>query len=984
MAARHRELISELRSAVGYARGAARAAVAAAERRVDRARAAHAEAEEEQRREVARLRAERERRQAEADRRCLVDLRRAATELTQIAAEQAPGAAGAPFSDWHPTAPARDRLPGLYRVGHLRLSQAAGGPVDDHAPPALVSLLDQAHLVVMDPAGRESDVQGVISTVLLRVLGSTPPGQVRLSVYDPEQLGGSLPAFAPLASAGLLNFVGPGGLGGVLDELVEQIRRINETVLAGEYKSLRELAAATGRRPEPWRVAVLLGNEVTGDTELSEAQRAQLDRVVRTGPACGVHLIVSGVGPVEEWRDQEGVEGVVLFAEGAWTTLTGNTFPVELDPPPPTELITRTCRAIADRVLAGPEPAVFADLLPEQPWTRTSEHRLVAPIGEGPDGRLVEVELGDSPPHALIGGPSGSGKTNLLYAWIGALAARYGPDDLAMYLLDFKEGVSFARFAPGRRDPTWLPQVRLVGVNVNSDREYGLALLAFLHEQLRRRAEAAKAHEATKLSELRAEDPDGHWPRIVAIIDEFQVLLDGRDPVALEAARLLEDLARRGRSQGIHLVLASQDLSGIDALWGRASMVAQFTLRIALPKARRLLAPDNNAADVIPRYHAVVNPDSGAEPANRVVRIPDAGSRGTLDTLQRELWEHRPIGLPEPVLFDGDKVPRLLPLTTPTDQPDRVGSNGRGGSAVLIGSGRGSADFARLGPPEDGPAPAPVALLGQSIDVGARAARLRLTRAPGRNLAVLGTRAVEACDVLTAATLSLARQHRPGTARFSLACLDDDAVEATKLLLHRLRAAGHADHVDWCDRDGVRALLADSAAEVTAGHAGTAGPQLPHYLVLYAVDAASTLLARTDQPAGTGGDNAGTPPDASPTMAAGRPASRITAGRFAKPVSARDHLQELVAHGPELRTHVIAWWRSVPRLRDDLGGVGARLDGFGAWVALDVQGSELSPLYTQPGGPAWYPRTRRALYFDRAVHRRPQVIIPYDTSDGTP
>jgi hypothetical protein len=286
-----------------------------------------------------------------------------------------------------------------------------------------------------------------------------------------------------------------------------------------------------------------------------------------------------------------------------------------------------------------------------------------------------------------------------------------------------------------------------------------------------------------------------------------------------------------------------------------------------------------------------------------------------------------------------------------------------------------------------------VALLGQNIDVAARAARLRLTRAPGRNLAVLGTRAVEACDVLTTATLSLARQHRPGSARFSIACLDDDAMEATKLLLHRLRAAGHADHVDWCDRDGVRALLAESAAEVTAGHAGTGGPTLPHYLVLYAVDAASTMLARTDQPPATAGSATAGDGTASAGAAAGggaagggaaRPASRITASRFTKPVSARDHLQELVSHGPELRTHVIAWWRSVPRLRDDLGGVGARLDGFGAWVALDVQGSELSPLYTQPGGPAWYPRTRRALYFDRAVHRRPQVIIPYDTSDGTP
>ncbi len=61
-------------------------------------------------------------------------------------------------------------------------------------------------------------------------------------------------------------------------------------MLAGEHASLRELAAATGRRPEPWRVAVLLGGE-----ELSRHERGQLDRVLRTGAACGVHLVVRGM-----------------------------------------------------------------------------------------------------------------------------------------------------------------------------------------------------------------------------------------------------------------------------------------------------------------------------------------------------------------------------------------------------------------------------------------------------------------------------------------------------------------------------------------------------------------------------------------------------------------------------------------------------------------------------------------------------------------
>ena len=50
--------------------------------------------------------------------------------------------------------------------------------------------------------------------------------------------------------------------------------------------------------------------------------------------------------------------------------------------------------------------------------------------------------------------------------------------------------------------------MRLVGINVNTDREFGLALLRFLAEELRRRADAAKKHEVTKLAELRAGRPD--------------------------------------------------------------------------------------------------------------------------------------------------------------------------------------------------------------------------------------------------------------------------------------------------------------------------------------------------------------------------------------------------------------------------------------------------------------------------------------------
>jgi hypothetical protein len=906
MAEARGHLVSDVRDEISRARAAARAHLDEAAERLRSAQARLAAVRRAAAQVPARAAGVRDTRLREVADRHAATIAGTASRAARAANQYAPGAASAPWSAWAPSPAERAQAPGPVRIGEVRLPGA--DPV-----PVLVPLLDTAHLVVRgdDPATGD----GVVAALLLRVLGGTDPGRVRLIGYDPEQLGGGLAGFAPLAGAKLLTFVGPGGLAGLLDELVDHIRRINETVLAGAYASLREMALATGRRPEPWRVAVLLGGE-----QPSRHERAQLHLVIRGLPLPALSAVQtvtigtpkdggelgtgaegagsSATGTAEwpgaggaNWPDEGGADGTAIVSGYGF-------LPVTLDPPP-AELAAQACRDIAARVADGPAPAVLADLLPEQVWAESSVDGLSAPIGEGTNGRLVEVSLGDYPPHALIGGPSGTGKTNLIYAWLAALTTRYSPADLELYLLDFKEGVSFARFAPGHVDPSWLPHVRLVGINVNTDREFGLALLRFLGAELRRRAAAAKRHEVTTLAELRAADPHAHWPRVVAVVDEFQVLLSGRDALTAEAVMLLEDLARRGRSQGIHLVLASQDVSGIEALWGRSGLVAQFTLRIALPKARRILPDTNPAAQEIPRYHAVVNADSGALAANRVVRIPAASERAVWSDLQQDLWRREP-RLRPPHLFDGDAVPLLA------DAPELAGLYAEDGA----------------GPGE------PVALVGAAIDVPARSARIRLRRSPGRNLAVLGTRVDEACAVLAAAAGSLARQYPPEAARFSIACLDPDARTAANEL-----AASLPFGSEVVDVDGLVALLEMSTAELG---------QRPHFLVLYAVDAAAGVLG-----------------------------AKRTGG------SGYEHLRRILHNGPEQHTHVLGWWRSVARLREDLGGIGARMDSIGAWVALNVHGGDLAPLYPQPGGPAWYPRPWRALLFDRSEQRGAEVVIPY-------
>jgi hypothetical protein len=829
---------------------------------------------------------------------------RGPSELTDLVDAAAPGTAGRPWSEWLGgvgTADAHSPAPALWRIGTAEVPDSPRP-----APfPVAVPLLDESHLYLTPGDDRAAEsAESLVQNLLMRVLSHYQPGLVRIHVWDVAQLTGTLPGLYPLTQAGLLTAYDPTRLDDMLEELSEHIRRVHTSALLGGHTSLRSLAAETGHRAEPWRIAVLFGD----GEPLRDEQQQQLQRVARNGLACGIQLVVVNL----RLSMNSALESVTLMgSDRARSSMTGPRAQVRLDEALPRDRVMKACTAIAEEFIAKrARVRTFDDLLPDQLWTHHSRSGLQAPVGFR-DGEPVWITLGDSTPHALIGGPSGSGKTNFLYGMLGSLAARYSPDELELYLLDFKEGVSFSQFTPGRRDPSWLPHAQLVGVNVNADREFGLALLRFLADEMRRRADAAKDHEVTKLEELRAEDPEGRWPRIVAVIDEFQYLFSERDTVSAQATTLLEDVARRGRSQGIHLVLASQDVSGIEAFWGKPAVFEQFIMRIALPKARRVLAETNLAAVELPRWHAVVNHESGVKHGNEIARIPDATAKNTFDALQQRLWDKRDAVSEPPRLFDGSHLPVLSSLR----------------------------DFQQL---REDPAKSPKALLGQVIDVEGTAAAVRLSRSPGRNIAVLGSVRIDAASVLDAATLSLARQHDPGRIRFTVAGLVEESADDVRRVVTALHEAGH--EVEVVGLDGIEHALAEVAREVDGRSEVSFGDhgETARCLVLYAADAAHTVLERKD------------------------PQSRI---------SGLDHLRKILKQGPELRIHTLGWWRSAQRLKHSLGM--GPVDDIGAWVAFDVQGQELSS-FAAGQVVNWSPRARRGLFFDRLIHSRPEVVLPFD------
>jgi len=207
-----------------------------------------------------------------------------------------------------------------------------------------------------------------------------------------------------------------------------------------------------------------------------------------------------------------------------------------------------------------------------------------AVIGRSLDGP-VDVDLVRDGPHALIAGTTGSGKSELLRTVVVALAARVGPDHLTFVLVDYKGGATFDACVG-------LPHT----VGVVTDLDEGLAerALISLDAELARRERALRAVAAGDLTEYRARPGVAPLPRLVVVVDEFAALAQELP----EFLRSLVGVAQRGRSLGVHLLLATQRPAGVVS----DEIRANTSLRIAMRLHDPVDAHDVVGSDVPARF----------------------------------------------------------------------------------------------------------------------------------------------------------------------------------------------------------------------------------------------------------------------------------------------------------------------------------------------------------------------------------------------
>jgi S-DNA-T family DNA segregation ATPase FtsK/SpoIIIE len=195
---------------------------------------------------------------------------------------------------------------------------------------------------------------------------------------------------------------------------------------------------------------------------------------------------------------------------------------------------------------------------------------LRAVIGRSANGDHV-IDLRADGPHALVGGTTGAGKSELLQTWILALAAAYSPQRLTFLLIDYKGGSAF-------KDLETLPHQ--VGLVTDLDPHEVRRALISLYAELRRREELFDKYRVKDLIELERKKgvPTSEIPpSLVIVVDEFAALVSELP----EFVDGMINVAQRGRSLGVHLILATQRPAGVI----KDNLRANTNLRVALRTA---------------------------------------------------------------------------------------------------------------------------------------------------------------------------------------------------------------------------------------------------------------------------------------------------------------------------------------------------------------------------------------------------------------
>ena len=553
----------------------------------------------------------------------LAALREEAKDLVAEAAASSP-----PWDDENAWVATRGKEAERFRIGELIEDYGEG----EITLPMLLPVLRRPPIVVQTSGVHDREVAlAGVQAMALRLMLNLPPGKLRFTFIDPVSLGQNVARFMDLtdhdeALVGGKIWTEKLHIEQRLVDLTEHVATVIQKYLRSEFVDIEAFNEAAGDVAEPYRVLVVFDFPHSFTDDAIDRLRA----LMLNGPRCGVYTLIHQDlnHPVpRRLGDSFAKSAIALRGDGHYLHPVDPVLAqsrCELDTPPDDSCFREWVRQVGEAAMAANTVEVlYRDVLQRvgfsgrKYWGASTVDGVKVPLGPVGAKKMRFLELGKgTAQHALIGGKTGSGKSTLLHVLIIGMALKYSPDELELYLIDFKKGVEFKQYVTHQ-----VPHVRVVAVE--SEREFGLSVLEGLDAELERRGRLFRGAGVEDIRGYRKKTEE-LLPRIVMLVDEFQEFFAEDDLIATKVSQILDRLVRQGRAFGVHVLMGSQTLAGTYML--ARSTFEQMAIRIALQcseaDSRMLLAEDNAAARLLSRPgEAIYNDQNGLIEGNEPFQV---------------------------------------------------------------------------------------------------------------------------------------------------------------------------------------------------------------------------------------------------------------------------------------------------------------------------------------------------------------------------
>lgn len=415
-------------------------------------------------------------------------------------------------------------------------------------------------------ANRSPEMMLFIKLMLGNAMLSVAPKQFTCTIYDPEGLGSDFATYMSQDTKDYIT-VATNEFSKVLEKHREYSQKNLRVLDQQDINSFNKVAEAEKMVTLEYRLLIIVSGveKVAENKLLTEFMQFS----GRTGALVWLINPTNVKGCIFYKTPFDGVEEPYPVSQALFNRIA-NTYLEAFNTMKPVGILYKP--SFADRYLPR-----------EKWWQENTDKGIKLNFGlqDGDPAKGFALELGDANVHGLCVGATGAGKSAFNNQLIASLVTRYAPSALELVMIDFKN-IEFGSLVNKKTHISRIPHARIIAGT--KDGEYAISVFDYLMQEMDRRTRLFDAASVKKIEEynkkMRAlETPEKCIPRILLLIDEFQVMFTEVDPKSVEIIQArIRSLAKLARFCGCHMFFTSQSMKGTMP----KDILDQFSLRVAL------------------------------------------------------------------------------------------------------------------------------------------------------------------------------------------------------------------------------------------------------------------------------------------------------------------------------------------------------------------------------------------------------------------